>query len=275
VRARDASAVLKLLRVDASPNPNWKSSPDPAHPRWWRRELEVLQGGLIEEFEPDLRAPRLLRAAGRPDGALALWLEDLGRPATWTLERIADVARLLGVAQARVTHEGLPIGLPRGFLRAYLEPRRAHLAEPFASQCEELLDSLDDVAQTLCHFDLHPANVFPEEAGAAVIDWAYGGIGPLGADAGVLASDAIADEMIEPDDAERLVDTVWIAYREGLADDRLADAAARVYAVGTALRYSWFEAWLAGAYGPAMPDARRAFVTAAHRAFRERALPYL
>ena len=91
----------------------------------------------------------------------------------------------------------------------------------------------------------------------------------------MLASDAIADEVIAPHDAGQLVDAVWEAYRDGLGDDDLAAAAEQVYAVGTALRYSWLQAWLEGTYGPQMTETRRPFVAAARGAFLERALTFL
>lgn len=275
VRAGEESAVLKLLRLDASPNPNWAASPEPGHPRWWRRELAVMQDTILERLQPELRPPRLLHSAERQDGSLALWLEDLGPPASWTVERIAEFAGLLGTVQARIAREGPPSGVPRGFLRAYLEPRRQHLAEPFAARCDEILDALETAPQTLCHFDLHPANIFTGAAGTAVIDWAYCGLGPLGSDPGILASDAIADEMIVPDEAAQLAEAVWAAYRDGLADDELATSAERVYALSTALRYSWLPAWLAGTYGPQMAEARRPYVAAAHAVFFGRAMHYL
>ncbi len=235
----------------------------------------MLRAGLPDRLQPDLRPPRALHTAERQDGSLALWLEDLGPPASWTVERIADVARLLGRAQARIARDKLPADLPRGFLCAYLKPRRLHLAEPFASRRTAILDQLDNAPQTLCHFDLHPANVFPSDETTVVIDWAYTGAGPLGSDAGVLASDAIVDEVVAPHETERLVEAVWEAYRGGLDDDDLAAVAERVYAVGTALRYSWLTAWLAGTYGPAMAETRRHSVEAGHGAFLERALAFL
>ena len=184
------------------------------------------------------------------------------------------MAGLLGVAQRSAVNQ-LPAALPRGFLRAYLEPRIPHLAEPFASQREKILSRLDALPQTLCHFDFHPANIFPADRTTAVIDWAYCGCGPVGADAGVLAADALADEVVPSDQAPLLVDAIWEAYRDGLADDALAHAAAEVYALGTALRYAWFPAWVAGEYGP-QPDERRSRgVVAADATFVERATDYL
>lgn len=274
VRVAGGSAVLKLLRLDAGSNVNWAASAAPDHPRWWRRELVVLRDDLVEVLRPELRPPTLLHVGDRPDGSLALWLEDLGPPAAWSVEALARVARRLGVAQRRaVAH--LPTGLPRGFLRAYLEPRIPHLAEPFASLRETLLARLDAAPQTLSHFDFHPANIFPADGATAVIDWAYCGCGPIGTDAGVLASDALADEVVPPEQAALLANAIWEAYRDGLADEALAGAAAEVYALGTAMRYAWLPAWLGGRYGP-KPDERRSrgFV-AAHTTFVQRAAVYL
>ena len=274
VNVADKSAVLKLLRLGAGSNVNWAASPEPEHPRWWRRELVVLRDNLLDVLRPELRPPTLLHAADRPDGSLALWLEDLGPPAVWTIEALARVARLLGVAQGRAVTQ-LPAALPRGFLREYLQPRIPHLAEPFASQREKILFRLDSLPQTLSHFDFHPANIFPASATTAVIDWAYCGCGPLGADAGVLAADALVGELVPPDQAPLLVNAIWEAYRDGLADEALARAAAEAYALGTALRYAWFPAWVAGEYGP-QPDERRSLaVAAANATFAERATDYL
>jgi hypothetical protein len=274
VRAANTSAVLKLLRLGAGSNINWAASPDPEHPRWWCRELVVLRDHMLDAMRPELRPPDLLHTAGRPDGSVALWLEDLGSPATWTIEALADVARLMGVAQRRVLDE-LPQALPNGFLGAYLEPRASHLAEPFASRRVEILRRLDAAPQTLCHFDFHPANVFLVGSETIVIDWAYCGSGPIGADAGVLASDALADGVVPPEQGAPLVEAIWRAYREGLADDKLARDAAEVYALGTALRYAWLPAWAAGQYGPPPNERRCQGATAAHLAFAHLASGYL
>jgi hypothetical protein len=273
VRAGDGSAVLKLLRLGASPNENWAASPEPDHPRWWRRELAALQAGVPDLMVPELRPPRLLHSAERSDGSLALWLEDLGPSPSWTIEAVADVARLLGSAQGRIARR--PPRLAQGFLRAYLEPRRAHLTGPVAAHVDDVLDRLDRLPATLCHCDLHPANVFPRAAGTVVIDWAYCTLGPLGADAGVLASDALADGVVDAAAADDLVARVWEAYGQGIGDEELAACAAEGYALATALRYAWFPAWIAGRYGPQPDDDRRAGAQAAYDAFGRLASRYL
>ena len=58
VRVADRSAVLKLLRLGAGSNINWAASPEPDHPRWWRRELVVLRDDLVDVLRPDSVLPR-------------------------------------------------------------------------------------------------------------------------------------------------------------------------------------------------------------------------
>lgn len=266
VRAGGRSAVLKLLRHGAGSGRNWASSDDPSHPRWWRREHEALSSGVLDALAPELRAPRLLLASDRPDGSLALWLEDLGAPSAWTVDAIAAVALLLGAAQRRAR----PVP-PTGFLRAYLEPRLPHLAEPYASRRDEIHTRLDAAPQTLSHFDLHPANVFFKDGATVVIDWAYCGTGPVGADAGVLAADAIFDEFVPVADVPKLVAAVWDAYCEGAG----GVATEEVFALATALRYAWLPAWIAGDFGEP-PSAQRArAVAAGYELFCALAAPHL
>lgn len=269
IRSGRRSAVLKLLRVDASPNPNWRSSPDPEHPRFWRRELEALRSGAVAALPPDLRAPELLHAADRPDGSLALWLEDLGAPERWTIQDLARVAERLGRVQSRVRDD-----LTRGFLRVYLEPRAAHLADPFRARRDELLERLDAKPHALAHFDFHPGNLFRGGDDFAVIDWAYCGSGPIGADAGVLAADAVFAGDYPLDEVETLIGRVWEAFSSGLDSDLLADAH-EVYALATALRYAWVGAWVAGRFGPAPAPERARAVLRGRDVFAALAQPYL
>ena len=71
------------------------------------------------------------------------------------------------------------------------------------------------------------------------------------------------------------MNAIWEAYRDGLADEALAGVAAEVYALGTAMRYAWLPAWLAGGYGPKPDERRSRGVVAAHATFAERAADYI
>ena len=50
---------------------------DPAHPFYWRRELEAYRSGLLTEGAGGLAAPHCYGVEERPDGAVWLWLEDV------------------------------------------------------------------------------------------------------------------------------------------------------------------------------------------------------
>jgi hypothetical protein len=238
VRQGSQTAVLKLIRHKPDGNPRWPSAEDPAHPYYWRREALAYTSGLLARFGPGLRAPALLGCFERPDGSLALWLEDLPEPeGAWTAEHLASVAHRLGVAHAALVQD-LPDEpwLARDWLREYLR-----LHDVLDPEAERVLARLDALPQTLCHNDLHPANVMAPERDV-IIDWAYVGIGALGLDAGVLVADGVADDVIAAELADTAGDEVWRRYVAGLRDGGWGGAEDDVrYAFlrGTSLRLSW------------------------------------
>jgi hypothetical protein len=198
VRGGGRTAVLKLLRLNAGPHDRWPSRPDPADPYYWLREALAYESGAVAAFG----VPAVLASVDRGDGSVALWLEDGGDPIpAWTPELFERVARRLGAAQRELLGFDAP-WLAHGWLREY------HTLHGL-----DYDDRLDTLAQTLCHHDFHPKNVL--ESGR-VIDWAYCGVGPVGADAGVLVGDGIADGWIPPEDADAVLAAVWRGYTDGL-----------------------------------------------------------
>lgn len=202
VRAGGQSAVLKLLRLNAGPHPKWPSRPEPDDPYFWLREPAAYESGLLQPFG----VPRLLARVDRPDGDVALWLEDGGDPyeKVWTPSLLGSAARRLGAAQRRLLGVDAP-WLAHGWLREYFRLHELPLDDG-------VLDRLDEIPQTLCHNDLHPDNVLDS---GLLIDWAFCGVGPVGMDAGVLVADGLADESYPPEQADEVVDAVWRAYAEG------------------------------------------------------------
>ena len=256
VRAGDRSAILKLVAHSTEGHVNWLSGEEPSHWYYWRREVLAYESGLLESLPGDLRAPACHLVAERDDGSVALWLEDLrGRPATrWTIGRYGLAARHLGRTQgAYLTSRALPDQewLSRDWMRDYLTQRdgdlelvddtdawqealvAASFPTPPVERLQEMrgdqsrfLDALDRLPRTLCHLDLHPANLFAGADGGGrgvddstvAIDWSFVGIGSLGEDAGNLVPDAVLDFHVAPERLDELYETVAAGYASGLRD---------------------------------------------------------
>jgi hypothetical protein len=273
VRAGERSAVLKLIAHSDAGHANWQSGEDPAHWYYWRREVLAYERGLLGSLPGGLRAPRCLLVAPRGDGGVALWLEDVaGLPGThWAVEDYGTAARHLGQTQgAYVVGRALPddAWLSRGWLRAYLSQRdgdRHLLDDPPAGDDEGIaawfpssaierakamrrdqavfLDALDGLPPTLCHLDLHPANLFADGALATVaIDWSFVGIGSIGEDAGNLVPDAVLDFHVRAARIDDLYEMVAAGYASGLRDAGWdgPDSAVRLGMAATiAAKYAW------------------------------------
>jgi thiamine kinase-like enzyme len=80
---------------------------------------------------------------------------------------------------------------------------------------ESFLRALDRTPNTVCHFDLHPANLFGEDDETVLIDWSFVGIGALGEDAGNLVPDAVLDFHVAPEHIDELYDIVRSGYLDG------------------------------------------------------------
>jgi hypothetical protein len=241
------SVVLKLIRHADGGHPNWLSSEDPDHWYYWKREVLAYQSDLPGSFAGCLRGPACLGIFERADGSVALWLEDAGRgsPApSWELERYERAARDIGQAQGTLTLEQpLPTEpwFAREWLRAYLVQRdrdmglltdttvwswpliRDNLSREQTQAMRRVrhdqdlfLASLDGLPRTVCHFDLHPANLFAVGEETVLIDWAFVGVGALAEDAAVLVADTVLDFHVEPARFDELFEAVRRGYLDGL-----------------------------------------------------------
>jgi Phosphotransferase enzyme family len=238
VESGSDAAVLKVVH-EGSGGSRWPATADPESPYYWRREPLAYTSGLLERLGPALRAPGLRSSVERPDGSVALWLELVPEVGRWTPELLAATAWRLGRAQGELALD-LPEApwLSRGWLRAYLA---LHAVDD--PEAEAVLAGLDELPQTLCHHDLHPANVLGGDA-AVVVDWAYCGLAALGLDAGVLVADGVADSAIPPPEVDEAADAVWAGYSAGLRDAGWVgdeDGIRWAFLRGTALRLSWLQ----------------------------------
>ena len=275
------SLVLKVVRP---PGPDGPAPPMATEPRatyYWRREPLAYESGLLGDLPGGLAAARCYGVDERPDGAVWLWLEELrddaGRP--WPLDRYALAARHLGrfngaylAGRPLPAHPWLCADFLTGWFAQWARAAEvATRAEPWERQevraafpvpvagrvrrliadRDRLREGLARLPRTLCHHDAWYRNLFArgdaDERGETVaVDWAYVGIGPLGADGG----DLLAGSMFYADlDAARAVGeepAVFEAYWQGLreagwrGDRRHARFG---YAASAALRWG-VPAWL-------------------------------
>ena len=224
VEAGGDRAVLKVIRKGEG-SPRWPADGDERQPYYWRREPLAYEHGVV------FHAPRCRAVVERSDGSVALWLDDAGEAPPWTPERLGTVARLVGRVQAAPPPEAPWVA--RGWLRRYLDLHGV--------AADAVLERLESLPQTLCHHDLHPANVTGPD-GDTIVDWAYCGHGARGTDPGVLVADGIADEAFDAADAAAFADAVWEGYLAGLREGGWTgdeDDVRFAFARGTRLRLSW------------------------------------
>jgi hypothetical protein len=239
VRTSNDTAVLKLVGHAIGSNPKWQSGEAPDHWYYWKREALAYESDLLRTLPDGLRAPVCRGVFVRPDGTIAIWLEDVGatRASEWTLDRYELAARHFG---SLFHFEPNVDWLSRDWLRAYVSLRRATIDQPWVPA---LLDALDRMPRALCHFDVHPANLFGDDDGPTIaIDWSFVGVGAIGEDVGNLVADAVLDFHLAPDCIDELYERLVRGYGAGLRDagwsgaDSLPRAA---MAMTIAAKYAW------------------------------------
>ena len=266
------SAVLKLLHHSDVGSPMWLSGEHESHWFYWQREALAYESRLLDSLAGPLRAPRCYAVFHREDGTIAIWLEDLGgmRPASeWSIERYGIAAEHLAVAQATWAQTYDRTDRPwlsSDWLRHYVE-RRAPLMDELASDAwqapalrdaldpelgrslaslwhrrEDLLLWVDQAPRTICHLDLHPKNLFADQGGTVLIDWAFVGVGALGEDIGNLIFDAVWDFHVAAPDFELLEESLTGGYLRGLRDagrGQDADSVRLAILASASVKYLW------------------------------------
>lgn len=238
------SLILKLLRPEGG-------SADASAWNYYKREVDAYQSGWLDDLPGGLVAPRSFGVVEHPDGTCWIWLEDIRDEFSldWPLEHYEVVARHVGQFNgAYLVDRSLPSWswLSSNWIRNYIEQSAPamellhnSLANPWArrwlpeddcdkyfhlwAERELYLDALDRLPQTICHFDIFRRNLFAKKTAigdhqTVLIDWAFVGRGPLGADLNPLVwmSIALAGEDLEV--IKELEEIVFKGYLEGLRE---------------------------------------------------------
>jgi hypothetical protein len=260
------SRVLKIAKPGTEDGARqWGTSDEPTHFNYWQREPLAYRTGLVATAYADagLRGPRLLDSIDRPDGSIALWLEDVsGEPgATWTIAEFRDFATRLGAAQGawlgrpsrypwlskRWLHqyaERRPLTVPTDWdhptlAAAWPPPLREGLAR-LAANRDALLAVADRLPRTLAHLDVWPMNLVGTATGPVLLDWSFVGDGAIAEDIGNLVVDSVADGLVPISRLDDVREAVIDGYAEGIGAAVAADTVRLgVYATGAA-KYAAF-----------------------------------
>ena len=238
------SLILKILPPEGG-------SADPAAWDYYKREAAAYRSGWLDDPQGGMAAPQCYGVLDQEDGTCWLWLEDIQDMYgdQWPLEHYAVVARHLGRFNgAYLVDRPLPDWpwLSSNWLRRYveqsapaIEPLRDALTspwgrrwlpegdrEPFFRLWAErglYLDALDRLPQTICHLDVFRRNLFARQTAdghneTVLIDWAFVGRGPVGADLNPLVWMSLAFGGVGLDRQQELQEVVIEGYLQGLRD---------------------------------------------------------
>ncbi len=243
-----------------------------------RREALAYASGFLDQLPGPLVAPRCLGLTEFPDGSVWLWLEEivdecLGQR---SIDRFVLAAQHLGASMVPssppapfpTTPGSAAIGYG-GISRQRESPRRRSrwqsmlpvatpvfpppvtlwLRELWAER-ETFLTALDRLPQTICHHDAFRRNLFARHTAdgqvqTVAIDWAFAGIGAVGAELTPLVLGSLGFFEVRDCTPRELAEAALAGYVTGLreadwkGDESLARlgflaSAALLYTVGTA-----------------------------------------
>jgi hypothetical protein len=196
-----------------------------------------------------LAAPRCFGIMEFPGEACWLWLEDLPDPIPkWPIERYGLAARHIGrlsgkyltkralpkwpwlgsafirqdLAHFASQSERLAMNLRHPLLRRFLPGNSGRKLLDLWAERDRLFTALEELPPTICHFDAFRRNLFARRVGGrdqtVLIDWAFVGRGPIGADIVSMVWVSLAMLEVKSSQAKTLGALVFKGYVDGLRD---------------------------------------------------------
>lgn len=229
--------IVKIIRPEAEFD-------DPQGYRYWKREIQYYQSGLLQNLPGQVTAPACYAIDEQTDGSVWLWLENIAdqQEHPWPIERYTQAARQLGQFNgAYLVDHSLPNAawVTRDWLRKYLDhaapmvdfllhnPRHPSvqsmlpgIALPLSlalwKEHPHMLRVLDQMPQVFCHQDAFERNLFYRHGQMLAIDWGFAGFAPLGAELAPLIGAAFGLGKFPSSQAKELDQACFEAYLEGL-----------------------------------------------------------
>jgi len=236
------------------------------------REALAYQSDIVTRFrECGMSTPGLIHVEIGTNYS-DLWIEDCTTPpaATWGIADYAESAQILGYVQGRYLSDfGLPDHpwLCRNYLHEYsaekpfdltsvfddahwhLPLMRSNFSPRLRDRLRKMVMNTDrlrtlsaSVPETLCHNDFWTRNLFGGGCHpCTLIDWAFVGRGPIGADIGNMIPSAVFDGFLPADCLPVLATTLLDAYLEGLMSGGWVgdEEHVRIGFWSSAVKYSW------------------------------------
>lgn len=245
---------------------------DKRHWNYWKREYLTYRSDVPNRFaQAGVHTPAFLGAIEAP-AAVTMFLEDCDlTPATsWPVSSYCVAARDLGRVQGDLASRDeiadrswfcanyiADYALEKPFDRRLVtsdeiwadllktEVVTPHMRDRqigFARSEQRLLSLLTMAPRTLCHNDYWTENLFGGSAGTTtVIDWAFVGIGPMGADVANMVASAGFDAFVAAEELEPFSDQVLDAYIAGLREAgwKGDETSVRLGYLAAAAKYAW------------------------------------
>lgn len=234
---RSWSVVLKTLQ---SSTPELDLS-DAWH---WKREYWAMDSGLLDRLPGPLVPPRCYSVEEQPDGVW-IWMEHIvdHSPRRWGIHEFAFAAEQLGrttgawlSSRTKLDYPWLSQGLAHTWSEGFAPNEEVweneHVNRAWSIRMRERLlavwnervrlnAALRRLPQTFAHFDSQRRNLMIRARSNAenelvAVDWAWCGIGSVGADAAILIGNSMFLYEADPKIGHQLDEAVFLAYLAGL-----------------------------------------------------------
>ena len=262
------SLILKVIGTTGTQD-------DPPEPRYWKRELLAYQSGQLAKLPGKLFAPNFFGVHEFSEKVVGLWLEYIEDDLVtdWSLDHYGFVARHLGQFNGTfLVKQELPnwTWLSRDWLRKQVgadyaifiinklrqsldkhDLNRWFIGDDpnkilqLWEERELFLDVLDQLPQTILHYDAFRRNLFLRHDTTVAVDWTFVGVAAIGQELVSLVNATLSFTEVKFENARELDQVAFEAYLLGLADSgwsgdsRLARLG---YTAGSAMLWglAWF-----------------------------------